>query len=133
MADKKRRKKGQLPPGVKGPSRQQPQAPGPQGRRQQGNDPRSSVERASLPILTRLLALPRWLLVVLIASCLLLGLTLTGPLAPIGSLFLLIVATFLGWLLLLSWPVLTPGRRIIRLVVVLAVAGLAVLKALGRF
>ncbi|MEY2989347.1 MAG: hypothetical protein RLZZ163_263, partial [Actinomycetota bacterium] len=47
--------------------------------------------------------------------------------------FLLIVATFLGWLLMLSWPVLRPGRRMIRLVVVLAVLGLAVLKALGRF
>ena len=77
--------------------------------------------------------MPRWLLVVLIASCLLLGLALTGPLAPLGAIFLLIVATFLGWLLLLAWPVLNPGRRMIRLVVVLAVLGLAVLKALGRF
>jgi uncharacterized RDD family membrane protein YckC len=133
MADKKRQKKGQLPPGVKGPNRQQPQTPRPQNPRQPEGNPRGHVERASFPLLTRLLAVPRWLLVVLIASCLLVGLSLTGPLAILGSLFLLIVATFLGWLLLLSWPVLTPGRRIIRLVVVLAVTGLAVLKALGRF
>lgn len=135
MADKKRRKKGHLPPGVKGPSQQPQQAPRQQGPRpsQPGRNPRGNVERASFPILTRLLAVPRWLLVILIASCLLLGLSLTGPLAILGSLFLLIVATFLGWLLMLSWPVLTPGRRIVRLVVVLAVAGLAVLKALGRF
>ena len=129
MAGKKRPKKGQLPPGVKGPAQQpsRPVDPKPAA------SPRGNLERASIPILSRLLAMPRWLLVVLIASCLLLGLALTGPLAPLGAIFLLLVATFLGWLLLLAWPVLNPGRRMIRLVVVLAVLGLAVLKALGRF
>ena len=129
MAGKKRPKKGQLPPGVKGPSAQPSRPVDPQP----AASPRGNLERASIPILSRLLAMPRWLLVVLIASCLLLGLALTGPLAPLGAIFLLIVATFLGWLLLLAWPVLNPGRRMIRLVVVLAVLGLAVLKALGRF
>ncbi len=137
MADKKRRKKGQLPPGVKGPNPaghpQQPRQPNPSPSSSRGDSSRGNLERASIPILSRLLAIPRWLLVVLIAACLLLGLTLTGPLAILGSLFLLIVGTFLGWLLLLAWPVLSPGRRMIRLVVVLAVVGLAVLKALGRF
>lgn len=129
MAGKKRPKKGQLPPGVKGPAPQPSRPVDPQP----AANPRGNLERASIPILSRLLAMPRWLLVVLIASCLLLGLALTGPLAPLGAIFLLIVATFLGWLLLLAWPVLNPGRRMIRLVVVLAVLGLAVLKALGRF
>ena len=125
MADKKRPKKSDLPPGVKGPSAQRPQPA--------ANDSRGSLERASFPVLTKLLAVPRWLLVILIASSLLLGLTLSGPLALLGAMFLLIVGTFLGWLLALSWPVLTPGRRMIRLVVVLAVVGLALLKAMGRF
>jgi hypothetical protein len=138
MADKKRRKKGQLPPGVKGPA---PQPARPADSRPADSrptnppagSPRGNLERASIPILSRLLAIPHWLLVVLIAASLLLGLTLTGPLAILGSLFLLIVGTFLGWLLMLAWPVLSPGRRMIRLVVMLAVVGLAVLKALGRF
>ncbi len=135
MAGKKRPKKGQLPPGVKGPA--------PQPSNQRANNqrqtnppagtPRGNVERASIPILSRLLALPRWLLVILIATFLLLGLALTGPLAPLAAIFLLIVGTFLGWLLMLAWPVLSPGRRMIRLVVVMTVVGLAVLKALGRF
>ena len=129
MAGKKRPKKGQLPPGVKGPSAQPSRPVDPQP----ATSPRGNLERASIPILSRLLAMPRWLLVILIASCLLLGLALTGPLSPLGAIFLLIVATFLGWLLMLAWPVLNPGRRMIRLVVVLAVLGLAVLKALGRF
>ncbi|MDA2987786.1 MAG: hypothetical protein O2815_01780 [Actinomycetota bacterium] len=130
MAGKKRPKKGQLPPGVKGP------APQPNNQRPSNppaGTPRGNLERASIPFLSRLLAMPRWLLVVLIASCLLLGLALTGPLAPVGALFLLIVGTFLGWLLMLAWPVLPVGRRMIRLVVVFALVGLAVLKALGRF
>ena len=136
MADKKRRKKGQLPPGVKGPQPgpSRPPVPSPrQPRHRDTGQPASNFQRASIPMLTKLLSMPRWLLVILIASCLLLGLALTGPLAPLGALFLLIVATFLGWLLMLAWPVLHPGRRMIRLVVVLAVVGLAVLKALGRF
>lgn len=140
MADKKRQKKGQLPPGVKGPSPQpgnqrggNPRPTNSRPSNPSAGTPRGNLERASIPILSRLLAVPRWLLVVLIASCLLLGLALTGPLAPVGALFLLIVATFLGWLLMLAWPVLPVGRRMIRLVVVFAIVGLAVLKALGRF
>ena len=130
MAGKKRPKKGQLPPGVKGPA---PQSNNQRPSNPPAGTPRGNLERASIPFLSRLLAMPRWLLVVLIASCLLLGLALTGPLAPVGALFLLIVGTFLGWLLMLAWPVLPVGRRMIRLVVVFALVGLAVLKALGRF
>jgi len=135
MADKKRRKKGQLPPGVKGPSQQPPQAPRQQSPRpsQPGSNPRGNLERASIPILTRLLALPRWLIVVLMGTFLFLGLIQTGGLSWLGGIFLLIVGGFLGWLLALSWPVLTPGRRLTRLVVVAAVLGIAVLKFMGRF
>ena len=129
MADKKRQKKNGLPPGVKGPGQRPQPTPTPSS----GGSSRESLERASLPVLTRLLAVPRWLLVILIAASLLLGLTLTGPLAPLGAMFLLLVGTFLGWLLLLAWPAITPGRRMIRLVVVFAVVGLALLKLLGRF
>lgn len=130
MADKKRRKKGDLPPGVKGPTQppQQPPAPKPQP----GNS-RESLERASIPVLTRLLALPRWIIVVAMGAFLFLGLIQTGNLAWLGGIFLLIVGGFLGWLLALSWPVLTPGRRATRLIVVAAVIGIAALKFLGRF
>jgi hypothetical protein len=81
----------------------------------------------------RLLALPRWLIVVLMGTFLFLGLIQTGNLAWLGGIFLLIVGGFLGWLLALSWPVLTTGRRLTRVIVVAAVLGIAVLKFLGRF
>lgn len=135
MAGKKRPKKGQLPPGVKGPS--------PQAGNQRANNPRPSnppaatprgnLERASIPILARLLSVPRWLIVVAMGTFLFLGLIQTGGLSWLGGIFLLIVGGFLGWLLALSWPVLSPGRRLTRIIVVAAVLGIAVLKFLGRF
>jgi len=130
MADKKRRKKGDLPPSEKGPTpppAQQPPA-GPSS-----GQSRQSLERASIPILTKLMAVPRWLIVVLMGAFLFLGLIQTGSLAWLGGIFLLIVGGFLGWLLVLSWPALTPGRRATRLIVVAAVFGIAMLKFLGRF
>ena len=91
------------------------------------------LERRSYPALVALTRVPRWLIVVLMAVCLFLGLIQTGDLAWLGAILLGIVAVFLGWLLALSWPVLGPGSRLIRLVTVLAVLGIAVMKALGRF
>jgi hypothetical protein len=81
----------------------------------------------------RLQRVPRWALVVVPAILLFLGLIMTGPWAWLGGIFLMLVALFLGWLLLLSWPALTQGSRTMRLITVLAVVGIAVLKALGRF
>ena len=130
MADKNADKKGGLPPGVRGPSQPPPSTP---PRQSPSGSTRRSVERASIPLLTKLLALPRWLIVVLMAVCLFLGLIQTGSLSWLGGLLLLVVGGFLGWLLLLSWPALTPARRATRLVVVAAVIGIAVLKFLGRF
>ena len=94
---------------------------------------RVGLERRSYPALVALTRVPRWLIVVLMAVCLFLGLIQTGDLAWLGAILLGIVAVFLGWLLALSWPVLGPGSRLIRLVTVLAVLGIAVMKALGRF
>jgi len=140
MAGKKRPKKGQLPPGVKGPapqpnsqrpSNQRPSNPRPAG--PPSGTPRGNLERASIPILARLLSVPRWLIVVLMGTFLFLGLIQTGGLSWLGGIFLLIVGGFLGWLLALSWPVLSPGRRVTRIIVVAAVLGIAALKFLGRF
>lgn len=94
---------------------------------------RQWFEGWSRPLLRRMIAAPRWILVVGTASLLVLGLIQTGDLAWLGGLLLGILTLFLGWLLMLSWPALAPGSRLMRLVVVLALAGFSVLKALGRF
>ena len=130
---KKRQKKGQLPPGVKGPAPQPSRSGNPRRDNTPAGTPRGNLERASIPILARLMSVPRWLIVVAMGTFLFLGLIQTGDLSWLGGIFLLIVGGFLGWLLALSWPVLTPGRRLTRIVVVAAVLGIAVLKFLGRF
>lgn len=99
----------------------------------QGSSGRSALEEWSYPVLTRLTAAPRWLLVVLLASIFVVGLIQTGSLAWIGTILLLVVAAFLGWLLALAWPVLTPGRRFFRGLTVAAIVGIAIVKLFGYF
>lgn len=41
--------------------------------------------------------------------------------SPIAGLLLLVLGAFLGWLLALSWPALTPGARFLRLAVCLVI------------
>jgi len=94
---------------------------------------RGALERISYPLLTALLRVPRWLVVVLLATAFTLGLIQTGDLAWLGGVLLGLVGLFLGWLLALAWPALTPGRRMIRLITVLAALGVAILKFQGRF
>ena len=123
------------PRGVRGPrgaqGGSQGSSPGGQPRREPQH--RNAFERISYPWLVRMLAVPRWLVVVLIASSLLLGLVLSDGLAWLGGIFMTFVGLFLLWLLALSWPALTPSRRIIRLMAVVGVLGLAFLKFTGSF
>ena len=108
---------GDLPPGVRGPS-------GPS---------RQAVEKRSMPILVALNRLPRAVVVVVLGAMLFLGLVLSGNLAWLGGILLLIVTGFLFWLLVLAWPVLPTSARLLRLVVVGGALGISVLKLMGRF
>jgi hypothetical protein len=128
--------------GVRGP--RGPQAPqpakgtgrtpaGPTGGRAQASGWRSRFEELSLPIIRTLAGLPRWLVVVTPAILLVLGLVLSGPLAWLGGLFLVVILVFITWLTALSWPAISPGSRILRLIVVVALAGVTVLKLFGDF
>jgi hypothetical protein len=72
---------------------------------------------------------PTWLIVVLMALFLFAGLVI--PITWLSAVMLLLVAVFLGWLLLLSWPVLGPGSRLLRLFVVGALLVVAILRATG--
>lgn len=125
-------------PGVRGPR-------GPQGQGQQDSSrsaPRPAparpsqeltpFQRVSLPLLTRLTRLPKWLLVVVLSALLVLGMIQTGALAWLGALILGLLALFFLWLLALSWPAIPPSGRMLRAIVVVALGGAAVLKAMGR-
>lgn len=92
----------------------------------------SPLQRISLPLLTRLTRLPKWLLVVVLSVLLVLGMIQTGPLAWLGALILGLLTLFFLWLLVLSWPAIPATGRVLRGIVVVALAGATVLKALGR-
>lgn len=127
--------------GVRGPRgpqftsrNSQPAAPRvPKAPKYSSSPRRAAFERKSFPVLARVTAAPRWLLVVGLGSSLLLGLILSDSWAWLGAIFLLIVAAFLGWLLALSWPLLGSGRRFMRILVVGALVGMAILKLGGSF
>lgn len=125
-------KKGGTPKGVRGPSGPQSSRPTP---RPTGVSPggRGAFERISLPILTKLHAMPRWLIVVLPAIFLFGGLLLRDSWAWLGGILLAMVWGFLTWLTALSWPALSPGSRFFRALIVVFFGGIVVLKFLGRF
>ena len=93
---------------------------------------RASLERASYPLLLQLRRVPRWLMVVLPGVLLFAGLVMPASLAWLGGVLLALVGVFLGWLLVLSWPVLGASSKLLRLIVIVAVFGIAFLKAMGR-
>src|SRR5215831_18043208 len=65
------------------------------------SDTRRRIERSSIRPLVLLHQMPVWLVPVIVAGLLVLGLAARGWL---GAAALVIVAAFLGWLASLSWP-----------------------------
>ncbi len=84
---------------------------------------RSRVNASSHGALTRLSRLPRWVVPLITVALLLVGLAAPPTYAVIA---LALIGIFLLWLAYLSWPVLQPGARTIR-VVVIALIGLCAL------
>ena len=74
-------------------------------------------------------AMPTFIIPVLLGVLLFLGLTLKASWA---GLLLVVIALFLSWLTAVSWPAISPGSRILRIVVDVAVLALGVLKLMGR-
>lgn len=74
--------------------------------------------------MARMARLPRWALVVGVAALLFGGLAGRGPIAALA---LVILAAFLGWLAAVSWPVVPPWTRVLRIAIaagLLVAAGL---------
>jgi uncharacterized membrane protein len=83
---------------------------------------RQELERRSLPWLLRLRRIPRWLLLVVVVALAIVGLLLPGW---AGAGVLLVVGLLAAWLTALAWPVLKPGARASRVLIL----GLIVLDA----
>jgi len=84
---------------------------------------RERLERRSRPALLTLRRVPQWVLFLVVLGCVVGGLLLTGLLA---AALLAVVSLFLVWLLLLAWPRLTGGQRLLRGLTVALVAGSAI-------
>ncbi len=80
---------------------------------------RREVERRSAPVLVWLSSRPRALLPLAVVALLIGGLAAPGAYAlPLLALLVLLLA----WLSYLSWPVLSPGARVLRAAVLAMVA-----------
>ena len=91
---------------------------------------RQRFEDLSRPWLLRMQALPTFVIPVLMAVLLFLGLVLPYWWAGFA---LLAIGLFLTWLTAVSWPGISGASRALRVVVDVSVLGLAVLRLLGRF
>jgi hypothetical protein len=90
---------------------------------------RASIERASLPVLRRLSALPRPVPFLALLVLLVVGAFLGGA---VGFALMALAALFVTWLLYLSWPRLTGPEKLMRTAVVLLALGLAVVQLFPR-
>lgn len=90
----------------------------------------SALHRYSAPILVRLHGLPRWLFPIVTAALLVGGLLVTIP--AVAVVLLSLLALILLWLVALSWPILSPIARLMRLLVLGALVMVIVGRAQGR-
>ncbi len=87
------------------------------------NTLRPTIERASLPLITRLNSLPRVVPFLLLLGLLVAGAVIVGP---VGFVLMGLAAVFVAWILFLSWPRLTSSERIMRSAVLLLAAAMAI-------
>ena len=89
---------------------------------------RRAVEQRSAVVLVWLRTLPQWMPFVAV-----LGLVLGGLFAPalLGAVLLLAVLLLMSWLVYLSWPALTQGARLLRILALAIVAIAMVQRARG--
>ena len=90
----------------------------------------SALQRYSAPILARLHGLPRWLFPIFTATLLVGGLLVPNAIA--ATILLSALSLILAWLIALSWPVLRPIPRLMRLLVLGALVMVVVGRAQGR-
>jgi hypothetical protein len=85
------------------------------------------MQRTQRPLLTRLARVNPT--TVFLATLALVLVALFAP-GPVGGVLLLVLAAGLVWLLATTWPVQTPGTRLIRLVVLTLLIAVALAKLL---
>lgn len=90
---------------------------------------RSRINEASLPLMTTLSRMPK-LVPFLIMLALLGGGFLLG--GTVGFVLMGLAASFVGWVLYLSWPRLNGSERIMRVAVLMLAVAMAVIQLFPR-
>lgn len=90
----------------------------------------SALQRYSAPLLLRMHGLPRWLFPVFTALLLVGGLLVPNAIA--ATVLLSLLGLILLWLVALSWPILRPIARLMRVLVLGALVMVIVGRAQGR-
>lgn len=90
---------------------------------------RSRIEHASYPLMERVNALPRAVVLVVLIGVLAVG--VLAP-APWSGVAFLLVSLFVGWLLYLTWPRLTLPERLLRFAVLALAAAVAVVNLVPK-
>lgn len=90
---------------------------------------RSRIEHVSYPVMERVNALPRAVVLVALAAVLIVG--VAAP-APWSGIAFLVVSAFVGFLLYLTWPRLTLPERLMRLAVFVLAIGAAIVNLVPR-
>jgi Ca2+/Na+ antiporter len=93
------------------------------------NTLRQRIERASLPVMTRISRLHRAVPFLLLLALLVAG-VLIDP--PVGFVLMSVAALFVAWVLYLSWPRLTGTERIMRSAILLLAAAMAITRLSPR-
>ncbi|MEY3697060.1 MAG: hypothetical protein RJA41_710 [Actinomycetota bacterium] len=89
----------------------------------------NKLHQISAPILLFIHSLPRVVFPLVTAGILLGGLFATN--STIGGVLLLLLGAILGWLIALSWSLLTPTARVVRSFMLVVVFGYALSRLIG--
>lgn len=90
---------------------------------------RASVERASRPLLLRLVRLPSWAPFVIMLGLMVGGVLVGGG---AGAILIGVAVLVLLWLLYLAWPGLRTPERLMRLAVIVLAVGIIVVQLVPR-
>ena len=93
------------------------------------NTVRQRIDRASLPLMTRLNQMPKAVPFLTLLALLVGGVLIAGP---IGFVLMALAAVFVAWVLYLSWPALSSSERMMRLAVLLLAVAMAVVQLFPR-
>ena len=88
----------------------------------------NALERASLPAIKFISRLPPAVPIIVVFVLVLIG----GFLGPWRAIAWGLVILYLAWMLALSWPRLTTAERLMRIAVIVLIAGLTIIQVIPR-